>query len=663
MCKDKIIMRIYLSFFLKLWLISALIFLLSPSIMSQMVTRENLTKKENTLLEKAIKESKRKDYDKSIKSFKKLLKAQPDFMEGRMRLATVFLNIRDLEKAEKMIEAVVNQVPDFDPEVYYTLAQVKNQMKKYEEAGKNYDIYIQKTDPETSKVKKAIKIRDDMYFIHHARQNPRPFEPQNPGDVINTDMSEYFPWLSTDGTQLFFTRYVKTPEQFIGQEDIFVAHKDSLTWGRAEPLTDINTRINEGAFSLSADGKFLVFTVCDKWDSNGGCDLYSSALTNGKWSDVANMGKAVNTAAWDAQPTVSADGRTMIFSSNRLGTLGGSDLWMTYRDQNNSWTIPQNMGAVINSRGNDESPFLHPDGRTLYFRSDGRTGMGGFDIYYTRFTDSTQTWSEPQNLGFPVNTEGDEGALTVSLDGKMAWYATDMNHETGVKQKNLDIYHFELPDEARSIPTTFVKGTVRDAKTQKPLTATVIVKDLSTEDTLYTWQSDVNGNFISPVPSGKNYACVVSKPGYTYYSHNIHLEDIRVLYKPYILNIQLRPVIEENIEDEKPIVLNNIFFKSGSYQLEPESMTEVLLITQMMEENPKIHIILTGHTDNVGKDEDNQILSEKRAQSLAQAIIRKGIEPHRIKTVGAGASQPVSDNNTEEGRQKNRRTEMIILKP
>lgn len=654
-------MRIYLSFFLKLWLISGLIFLLSSSILAQIVTRENLTKKENTLLEKAIKESKRKDYDKSIKSFKKLLKAQPDFMEGRMRLATIFLNIKNLGQAENMIEDVVNQVPDFDPEIYYTLAEVKRQLKKYEEAGNNYDKYIKKTNQQSPKVKKAAKMREDMYFIHHARQNPKPFEPQNPGKVINSDMSEYFPWLSIDGHQLFFTRYVKTPEQFIGQEDIFVAYKDSLTWSRAEPLADINTRINEGAFSLSADGKFLVFTVCDKWDSNGGCDLYSSSFTNGKWSDVANMGKAVNTAAWDAQPTVSADGRTMIFSSNRLGTLGGSDLWITYRDKKNSWTIPQNMGAVINSRGNDESPFLHPDGRTLYFRSDGRTGMGGFDIYYTRFIDSTQTWSEPENLGFPVNTEGDEGALTVSLDGKTAWYATDMDHHTGVKKNNLDIYHFELTDEVRAIPTTFVKGTVRDATTQEPLMATIIVKDLSTEDTLYTWQTDVNGIFISPVPSGKNYACIVRKPGYTYYSHNIHLENIRVLYKPYHLDILLRPVVEENNEEEKPVVLNNIFFKSGSYQLEPESMTEVLLITQMMEENTNIHIILTGHTDNIGKDEDNQILSEKRAQSLAQAIIREGIDPQRIKTAGAGASQPVSDNQTEEGRQKNRRTEMTIL--
>lgn len=637
--------------------------LLCSVINGQIVNREQLTNRESTLLKTAIKENQRKNYKKSIKAFNKLLKAQPRFIEGRMRLATIFLNIRDLTQAEFMIEEVVKEVPDFDPEVYYTLAQVKSQLKKYNEAGNNYHKFIEKTGEDTPKVQKATKLRDNMYFIHQAMQKPLPFQPQSPGSAINTEMSEYFPWLSIDGRQLFFTRNVKSPEQFIGQEDIFVAIKDSLQWQKTEPLEDINTRINEAAFTLSADGKFLVLTICDKWDSAGGCDLYSSSFIHGKWSDVANMGKVVNSAAWDAQPTVSADGRTMIFSSNRLGTLGGSDLWMTYRDQNNSWTIPQNLGSVINTKGNDESPFFHPDGVTLYFRSDGRTGMGGFDIYYTRYNDTTQTWSEPRNMGYPINTEGDEGALSVSLDGKTAWYATDMNHTSGKRKQDLDIYYFELPEEARSTPTTFVKGTIVDDQTKKPLKATIWIKDLFSGDTLYTWESDEKGAFISPIPSGKNYACIITKSGYAYYSHNIRLEDIRILYKPYHLKVSLRPVTDTHVRDDQPIVLNNIFFRSGSFELEPESMTEVLLISKMMNENPRIHIILTGHTDNIGKELDNQILSEKRALSLAYAIIQQGVDPGRIQTVGAGASTPVSNNNTEEGRQKNRRTEMTIFTP
>lgn len=645
------------------WIVAfGLITILTGALIGQPVSRKDLTKKETKIFTKALKESQRKNYKRSNVLFEKLIKSQPDFIEGSMRYATNLIYLKDFHKAESTIQDVLNRAPDFDPEIYYIFANVKALLKKYKEAGDNYNVYINSMSSDSTKVNKAEKLRNNMYFIHEAIQNPQPFNPINPGPGINTYMSEYFPLLSLEGDQLYFTRNVKTSEQFIGQEDIFVSFRDSMGWNEAESMIDINTPMNEGAFSMSADGKFLVFTVCDGWDSNGGCDLYSSSFRRGEWSAISNMGKTVNTAAWDAQPTVSADGRVMIFSSNRLGTLGGADLWMTYRDKNNSWTLPRNMGHVINSKGNEESPFLHPDGKTLYFRSNGRIGMGEFDIYYSRFNDSTQIWTEPVNMGYPINTEGVEGALSVSLDGKTAWYATDMNHATRQKQENLDIYYFELPESARSIPTIFVKGVVIDGKDSKPIVASVILKDLNSNDTLYVMVSDENGKFISPVAAGKNYACIVSKTGYTYSSHNINLEEIQAYYKPYVLDISLWPITEEPIKEEKPIILNNIFFKLGSYELKTESFTEISLITQMMNENPTIHILVIGHTDNIGNDEDNLILSEKRASAVAEAIISKGIDRNRIKTLGAGSSQPISNNATQEGQQKNRRTELIILK-
>ncbi len=638
------------------------LFLLMVSILghSQIVLRENLNKKETKLLLNAIKESQKNNYKKSNQLYQKLLKSQPRFAEGKMRLATNFFTLKDFAKSEKLILEISEDFPDFDPEIYYTLANVQVEMKKHLEAGQNYLLYKDKIGVPTDKTMKAESLSKNMFFIDNALKNPVPFQPQNPGAGINTEMSEYFPRLSIDGTQLFFTRNVKSPQQFIGQEDIYYSLKDSMGWGLAQPMPDINTASNEGAFTLSADGKYLVFTICDRWDTNGGCDLYSSYLKNGEWSQVVNMGKTVNSGAWDSQPTLSADGKTIIFSSNRLGTNGGSDLWISQRGKNNAWTIPTNLGKTINSKGDDESPFLHPDGKTLYFRSNGRVGMGGFDIFYSKFNDTTQIWSEPKNIGYPINTYGQDGALSVSLDGKTAWYATDMNHTTGIKQNNLDIYHFELPAEARAFPTLFVKGIVRDGISKLPLSAPIILVDLASNDTLYSLISDEKGHFISTITSGRNYACIVSKNGYSYYTYNMNLEEKTALYKPYILNIDLWPIDKSETFEPQSIILNNIFFKFASYELLATSYAEISLIVQMMTENPHINILLTGHTDNIGNDVDNLLLSENRAQAVAEAIIKKGIEAHRIKTSGAGSSQPIADNSTEEGRQKNRRTEMII---
>ncbi len=629
---------------------------------SQITTRAELNKKESKWLDTAIKENQKKNYKKSNQLFSNLLKSKPNFLEGKMRLGTSYFNQKNYTSSENLIKEVIDYAPDFDVEVYYTLANVQRAQKKYLEAGHNYKVYLTNIDTLTEKAIKAKRLRDQMFYIHDAINNPVSFIPYNPGPNINTYMSEYLPLLSLDGSQLYFTRNVKFPQQFIGQEDIYFSQKDSLGWREAIPVPDVNTANNEGAFTLSADGKTLVFTVCDRWDTYGGCDLYSSVYKNGEWSQVVNMGKEINTAAWDSQPALSADGKTMIFSSKRLGTLGGSDLWITQRAKNNAWTLPKNMGSAINTPGNEESPFLHPDGKTLYFRSDGRLGMGGFDIYYTRYNDTTELWSPPQNIGYPINTEGHEGAMTVSLDGTTAWYATDMNHASGELQNNLDIYYFDLPHQARSLPTTFVKGKIKDGATLNPLSATIIIKDLITHDTIYTWQSDEDGNFISPVTSGKNYVCIVSLPGYTYFSYNIDLQEYRALYKPYILDVVLWPIMDKEIEEEPSFILNNIFFKLGSYELKPESITEILLISHMMKENSDIDIILIGHTDSIGSYKDNQLLSENRAKSVAQAIINQGVNAQRISTLGMGSTQPIDDNATEEGREKNRRTEMKVVR-
>jgi outer membrane protein OmpA-like peptidoglycan-associated protein len=381
---------------------------------------------------------------------------------------------------------------------------------------------------------------------------------------------------------------------------------------------------------------------------------------NGRWTTPVNMGQKVNSAAWDSQPTLSADGRLLIFSSRRLGSIGGADLWLTYRNEKDAWVTPVNLGLEINTAGDDESPFLHPDGVTLYFRSNGRPGMGGFDIYYSRKNDINGVWSQPVNIGYPINTEGNEGAFTVSLDGKKAYFASDMNYATGKKNDNLDIFSFDLYEEARPLPTTFIKGYVKDAVTNKPLKASVTIKDLASGAIKFQIITDSSGYFITGIASGRNYACITENKDYQYIAQNFDLSATNTVLKPYVLNIALMPIGKDKKSTEQPVILQNIFFQSGSAELLPESNVELDLLVLMLNRHPEMNITIIGHTDDVGEDSDNQLLSEKRAAAVAKALFIKGITASRISSLGKGESQPIASNDTEAGRKINRRTEFIL---
>jgi outer membrane protein OmpA-like peptidoglycan-associated protein/tetratricopeptide (TPR) repeat protein len=643
----------------KLFILIFAFSIISCSSMAQS-TKDQLSLKEKKIFDEAKKYAQQGNLTKSNERFSKLLALKSDFTEGYLRLASNHFQQKSFQKSEELFLQAIETSPDFDIEMYYSLAMVQKELGKRLAAAENLDIYIDKEKSNPEKVQKAIKLRDNFRFSAFAYQHPVPFKPIEIGDNINSQNSEYFPLISLDGSKMIFTRNVKKASDFIGQEDFFMSDLEDNIWKKAYPLSDLNTHQNEGAFAIAANGKYIVFTACDRKDAFGSCDLYYSMLMDGQWTNPVNMGHKVNSAAWDSQPTLSADGRTLLFSSKRLGTLGGSDIFMTYRDHKNSWVSPINLGPVINTTGDDESPFLHPDGMTLYFRSNGRPGMGNFDIYYSRLNDTTGLWQTPVNIGYPINTEGNEGSLVVSLDGKIAYFASDINTVTGQKMNHLDILYFELYEEAKPKPTTFIKGLVTDAITGKSLSAKVTIRDLSTGKNVYQLQTDNDGYFLSGITSGKNYACIVENKNYTYQTINFDLTKQRELTEPYYLDIKLNPLTKnENISSD-PKILQNIFFASGSAELLPESSHEIGLIYEMLVENTTMIIKITGHTDNIGQEEDNLLLSEKRASAVANAIIAKGIDPIRILSEGKGETTPISTNDTEEGRRKNRRTEMII---
>ncbi|MBP6446788.1 MAG: PD40 domain-containing protein [Saprospiraceae bacterium] len=631
-----------------------LLLLTAEMLYSQVTTSGQLSTKDNKLYIEAKKLTLQGDLNKSNKKYEELLKANPFFIEGILRLATNYHSVKEYKKSEILFKEAIKKAPDFDSEMYYSLAMVLRDQQKNGEAVNQLENYIEKEKKNPLKVKKAKFISEELKFREYAYKNPVPFISKRLDENINTKQSEYSPSLSLDDSGMIFTRNN-------GQEDLYFVKKDSTgKYMVATPNIGLNTTQNEGAHTMSADGRFLVFTACDRRDSYGSCDLYSATILDGKWTKPVNMGQKVNNVGWDSQPQLTPDGRTLYFSSKRKENIGGADIWMTWRDEKNAWVTPVNLGPNINTEGNDETPFLHPDGQTIYFRTDGRPGMGSFDIYYSRKEFLTGQWQTPINIGYPINTENQEGGLLVSLDGQKAYYASDIDPHTGKSTGNLDIYSFDLYEKARPQPSVFVKGNITDAITGKAIDVLVSIIEIVSGEKTFMLKTDMDGTFLTSVSAKKMYACVVQKAGYRYYTRNFDLRQITNFTEPFILDVQLTP--ESKMTDTQPVILQNIFFKTGSSELLPESSTEIDLLYQLLLKNPSVGIRITGHTDNVGSDTDNLKLSTTRAQAVVSALVNKGIPKEKLKAEGKGESMPIDTNDTEAGRQRNRRTEFVVFK-
>ncbi|RYG45645.1 MAG: flagellar motor protein MotB, partial [Chitinophagaceae bacterium] len=343
------------------------------------------------------------------------------------------------------------------------------------------------------------------------------------------------------------------------------------------------------------------------------------------------------------------DKRDLYFASRRFGGFGGCDIYVCHLLPNGKWSEPENLGPTVNTPGDEQCPFIHADNQTLYFTSNYWPGYGDEDLFYSR-KGPKGDFSKPTNLGYPINTIDREGTLFITADGKTAYYASDKVDTKG----GLDIYSFELREDLRPIRTLWVKGQVFDKKTTKGLPSDVELTDISSGQIISKVQTDENGRYLITLPVGKDYVFNVNRKGYLFYSGSFML----VKDAPdsiYEKNIPLQP-----IEVNASVVLNNIFFDVNKFDLRPESQIELDKIVQLMNDNPTVKVEISGHTDNVGKPADNLILSDKRSKTVVAYLINKRISPQRFTYKGLGETQPIADNKTEEGRAKNRRTEMKI---
>lgn len=629
----------------------------SVTVFSQQFEVSTKSKKAKKYFDKAMEAYKIKEAEEAEYNLNKAIEEDPNFIEAWIMLAENYI---DMKRPDKSIEAYKKSIeinPDFYPRNYFNLARLELSLGQYYNSKVHYEKFLTYKNIEPGvevKVKNDIKLCE---FGINAVKNPVPFNPQNLGQNINSENDEYSPALTVDEQTLVITVMRARDEQTVGanskEEDFYLSKKVNGVWSKSVKIEPpLNSHYNEGAQTITPDGKFMVFTACNRPDGYGSCDLYFAKKVGNVWSTPVNLGPKVNSTTWDSQPSIAPDGKTIYFSSARGGGKGGMDIWKTMLADNGEWSNPVNLGDSVNTKKNESSPFMHSDNQTLYFTSNGWLGLGGIDIFYSKKKDDG-SFSLPVNLGYPINTFNDEGFLIVNAKGNTAYYSSDRQGGFG----GLDIYSFELAEKIRPVAVTYLKGTVYDKNTKKKLSAKFELIDLSTSNVVVVSYSDqITGEFMVSIPTEKNYALNVSKDGYLFYSENFTLTGVYDKTKPFEKDIPLQPLAVGEV-----VVLKNIFFDFDKTDLKPESEVELHKLIDMLNKNPKMKIEISGHTDNKGTADYNQKLSENRSKAVYNYLVDKGIDKNRLSYKGYGLSKPIDTNDTEEGRANNRRTEFKVI--
>lgn len=589
-------------------------------------------------------------YTESLKYLSEALKLDAKFLEVYLSRAGIYADMRNYNESVNDFEKAFELDAAFSSTYLLPYSISLAGTGKFEKALTTVNEFL-KTPGLNEQSKRAGSYRKSTYefALTYAGKHPAgnyKFAPQNLGDSINSKALEYYPSITIDGKKMIFTRRISDDEDF---------YESSLVdgrWSKAVPVGGkINTNLNEGAQNISQDGQWLVFTGCNYPEGHGNCDLYIAYKTKaGNWTEPENLGPIVNTDFWESSPSLSPDKKDLYFSSSQPGGYGGRDIWVTHRNGNGKWGRPQNLGDVVNTKADEACAFIHADNQTLYFNSNGHMGYGLTDLFLTKKINDS-TWSEPENLGYPINTIDDEGSLIVASDGKTSYYASDGGDSKG----GLDIYTFQLRDDIRAAKTLWVKGRVSDKKTNNGLPSTVELTDIDTRRIISRIQTDEDGNYLVTLPEGKDYAFNVNRKGYLFYSDNFSLIK-NTTDSFFTVNIPLQP-----IEAGAAIVLKNIFFDVNETALKASSLSELDKVAGLLADNPKLAIQISGHTDNVGKDADNITLSLNRAKAVTTYLVSKGINIKRLSSKGFGAAKPIAKNDSEDGKMMNRRTELHVV--
>lgn len=614
------------------------------------------------------------------------LKAQafnPNNAKLNFKIGLAYLHSFEKKKAYDYILKAFALDPNVDKKIKYYLGRVYHLNSEWDKAIDYYSMYLNETK-DKNEIKDASKKIEECKNGKILSQNPVRVWVDNLGPEVNTSFNEYSPVITTDESVLMFTsrrpggvgnKLDEIKNEYF--EDVWVSYKSGKKWTTAVNLgPPVNTENHDAAVCLSPDGQKL---ITYQGGVNGG-DLFISYLVGKIWSKPENLGKAINSKYHESSASFSYDGKILYFVSDREGGYGGHDIYYSEINEKGKFEKAVNIGPVINTEYDEEAVYMMPDGKTMYFASKGHNSIGGYDVFKTTFENGQ--WTKPINLGIPINTPDDDVFFALSGSGRRAYYSSaslggyggmDLYKVTILgpeKQPLLNTQDQLLAMAAKPITNlkvekavevtkpkmTLLKGIVFDAKTNEPLEAILNLIDNEKNVILASFKSNAaTGKYLVTLPSGKNYGIAVQRDGYLFHSENFNLP-ADADYQEVTKDIPLK-----KIEIGNAIVLKNIFFDFDKATLRPESFNELDRLVQLLTENPNIKVEISAHTDSKGSDEYNMKLSQKRAESVVNYLIGKGIAPSRLIAQGYGETQPIDTNDTEEGRQNNRRVEFKIV--
>ena len=603
---------------------------------------------------------------------------------GRCYLASSFKlkAIPFLEKAQQLN-------PTVDSYLNYYLGKAYHLDMQWDKAVKEFSVFQKSVNanenPEA--IIETTKFIKECYVGKELSQKPIRVFIDNLGKEVNSQYTDYGPVISADESVLLFTS--RRPNTVGGGidpgineyfEDIYISYNQGNgKWSSAANMGEpVNTNDHDANSGLSADGtKFLIYI-----GKNNG-DLYESELVGTAWSKPEAMNKNINgDKSHESSACYSPDGKAVYFVSDKPGGIGDRDIYISYKDEKGKWGEAKNLGTTVNTKYGEEGVFIHPDGKTLYFSSQGHKGMGGYDIYKTIYNDSLKTWSTPENIGYPVNTPDDDVFFVVSASGRHGYY-TSFN-PNGFGEKDLYLITFlgaEKPMvqnnednliasqaapvkeivvapvmDIQEAKLTILKGVITDALSGKPLAATIEIIDNQMNQVIATFTSNSStGKYLVSLPAGKNYGIAVKKEGYLFHSENFDIPNTAA-FQEVTKDVQLK-----NIAVGSKIILKNIFFDFDKATLRPESTNELQRLTKLLIDVPTLKIEISGHTDSKGANDYNLALSDNRAKAVVNYLVKAGIAANRLTSKGYGEEQPISTNDTDEGCQLNRRTEFKII--
>ncbi len=632
---------------------------------AQTMCEMEMSKKNYKEYQKACEMYERGQYTASTGILKKIVSDEPEVAEPYFVLGLIAAKKESLAALDKNMSKVLALCPDFpDARLHYYMGLVHYSYERYEQAVISFDNFFGMAEMEMdgrydTYIEEAESYSYWSRTLAKAYLNPVPFEPKSI-QGISTEANEYLAYKTVDGSRMYFTRDV------VKNEDNSSFYKHDLetrvammieshrekdgTFGKGRRMQPpFNTGKNEGTFTLTADNKLLFYSITQQTKADyANCDIYFSEYKNGEWTEPQNAGSNVNTAStWESQPSITPDGNYLYFASNRQGGYGGTDIWCVHRLPNGDWSRPENLGPSVNTEDNERSPFIHPDGVSLYFASNGWEGLGGYDMYYTRVDDSRG--QKPLNLGHPINTEGDEFYFGVDTDGEKAYFSSNKYPSKG----GMDIYEFDLYPAIKPQKVCVIKGSVVD-ENDNPIGGELelFITAGAKEKSLYRID-DAEGTFTAVLNPKNDYILIAKREGYAFSS--VLVTKHTVLPADSILYFKILP-----IEVGGSYQINDIVFGLNSAELTDNTRLVINAFIEFLRDNPKVHATIEGYTDNVGDEEDNQKLSEQRAKAVYDYLIANRVRPDRLQYKGMGSANPVATNDTEEGRAKNRRTVFVI---